>query len=172
MASLMRRYVDQTTGQALTLVVVCGPPGPIATHNPETCYGGGYDPDNEPARIELPTLSGKPPAPFWVANYHRSRSASPWGLKIYWSWRGDVDPVWETGHKDDVRFRLASYQGVYKVYVIRSVPMKEGRDVEEDKASRQFLQALLPALEACLFGDTTVNATASRAAATGPRSRP
>src|SRR4051812_20068763 len=40
---LLRDYVHCRTGQALTVLVVCGRPGPVMVHTPDAFYGGaGY----------------------------------------------------------------------------------------------------------------------------------
>ena len=43
-----RRYRNARTGAAVTAVVLCGRPGPIAVHTPESCYPElGYAPVNK-----------------------------------------------------------------------------------------------------------------------------
>src|SRR5437870_1212645 len=37
---VMRRYVHQRTGAALTVLLVCGRPGPTCVHSPDVCYRG------------------------------------------------------------------------------------------------------------------------------------
>src|SRR5437764_15264638 len=38
-----RQYVHRTTGATLSVLLVCGRPGPVAVHSPEVCYAGaGY----------------------------------------------------------------------------------------------------------------------------------
>src|SRR5436305_1973967 len=37
---LMRQYVHRPTGNAVTVLLLCGRPGPIAVHPPDVCYGG------------------------------------------------------------------------------------------------------------------------------------
>src|SRR4051812_14378566 len=40
---LLRRYVNRRNGDAVTLLIVCGRPGPISVHTPEVCYpAAGY----------------------------------------------------------------------------------------------------------------------------------
>src|SRR4051812_29210625 len=40
---LMRRYVHRRTGEVLSVLLVCGRPGPVSVHPPEVCFGGaGY----------------------------------------------------------------------------------------------------------------------------------
>ena len=41
---LMRRYVNDR-GDAVSVLLVCGRPGPISVHTPDICYAGiGYEP--------------------------------------------------------------------------------------------------------------------------------
>src|SRR3954470_6830087 len=37
--TLQRRYVNRRTGEAVSVYLVCGRPGPAAIHTPEACYG-------------------------------------------------------------------------------------------------------------------------------------
>src|SRR4051812_3337978 len=40
---LSRRYINRRNGDIETLLIVCGPPGPISVHTPEVCYpAAGY----------------------------------------------------------------------------------------------------------------------------------
>src|SRR5688572_27634055 len=48
--SAMRRYVHRETGAEVSVLFVCGRPGPIATHPPEVCLAGaGYELAGDPA---------------------------------------------------------------------------------------------------------------------------
>ena len=141
-----RRYVHRVTGEALSLLVLCGPPGPTAAHSPEACYGGGgYDLSGP---LELQKFAfGTPPATavFQVGNFRRADAASSMGLKIYWSFRGGSN--WEV--PDNTRLAFARYPALYKIYVIREMAMAEGVQ-PEDEVAPQLIQALLPELEKLL----------------------
>jgi hypothetical protein len=42
--SLQRRYVNRVTGAAVVVALVCGRPGPVSIHTPDSCYtASGYD---------------------------------------------------------------------------------------------------------------------------------
>src|SRR5437016_5872335 len=41
---LMRRYVHRPTGEAVSVLLVCGRPGPTSVHTPEICFpASGYN---------------------------------------------------------------------------------------------------------------------------------
>src|SRR3954451_18636542 len=50
-----RRYVNRRSGAAVTVLLVCGRPGPISVHTPDICYAGaGYELAGPPTRESLP----------------------------------------------------------------------------------------------------------------------
>lgn len=145
-AWVTRRYVHRATGEVLSLLVLCGPPGPTAAHSPEACYeGGGHGLSGQVERKEI--AFGTPPATavFQVGNFRRADAAGSMGLKIYWSFRGGSD--WEV--PDNTRLAFARYPALYKVYVIRQMAMAEGAP-PVDEVVPQFIEALMPELEKLL----------------------
>jgi hypothetical protein len=145
-AWVTRRYVHRVTGESLSLLVLCGPPGPTAAHSPEACYGGGGFDLSGP--LELKELAyGTPPAKavFQVGNFIRANAASPLGLRIYWSFRGGSS--WEV--PENTRLAFARYPALYKIYVVREMAMAEGVQ-PVDEVAPQLIQALLPELERLL----------------------
>lgn len=145
-AWVTRRYVHRTTGEALSLLVLCGPPGPTAAHSPEACYPGGGLGLSGPLELEE-FEHGTPPAKalFQVGNFRRADAANSMGLRIYWSFRGGTD--WEV--PENTRLTFARYPALYKIYVIREMAMSEGVQ-PVDKVAPQLIQALLPELEKLL----------------------
>lgn len=153
-ARLLRRYIHRWTGEVVNLMVVCGPTGPIATHDPRACYGGGgWEMAGPPARREFPVGpdAGAGGAAFWAGDFRRTDSASPMGLMIYWSFRGGR--AWEAA--DDPRVDFAARRALYKIYVIREVAVPDGAEVV-DTVSPRFIQALLPDLERAVFSGTAL----------------
>ncbi len=141
-----RRYVHRATGEDLSLLVLCGPPGPTAAHSPEACYGGGgYDLSGPLERKDI--TFGTPPATavFQVGNFRQPDAASSTGLRIYWSFRGASD--W--GVPENPRLAFARYPALYKIYVIRGMAMAEGVP-PVDEVAPKFIQALMPELEKLL----------------------
>ena len=145
-AWVTRRYVHRVTGESLSLLVLCGPPGPTAAHSPEVCYGGGGYGLSGP--LELQEFEfGTPPAKavFQVGNFRRADAASSMGLRIYWSFRGGAD--WEV--PENTRLAFARYPALYKIYVVRPMAMVEGVQ-PVDEVAPDLVQALLPELEKLL----------------------
>jgi hypothetical protein len=164
-AWLMRRYVNQRTGEAVSLLAVCGRPGPIATHDPRACYGAsGINQVGSIDRQAFPAAGGAEEAAFWSGIFHQTGSVSPMSLSIAWSFR--ARDRWEA--PDDPRVASAGYRALYKIYVIREIALNDGRAVQ-DPVSRQFIQALLPALERTVFPRSTAARSACHAHASNVR---
>jgi hypothetical protein len=142
-----RRYVQGRDGTEVTLMLVCGRPGPISVHTPDICYAGaGYEPTGPPARQSLPIGPPGRPADFWHAVFRKQHAAVPTYLRILWAWssRG----TWEA--PDNPRLTFAPRQVLYKMYIIRAMAkVDEGFD---DEPIQGFLRVLLPELEKVLSG--------------------
>lgn len=107
---IVRRYRDARTGLILTVMLVCGRPGPVSVHTPDVCYeGAGYD------------LAAPPSSPipeFLAATMVRPDAAITDRLQVYWSW--NATGRWEVPASPRLTFGAKSY--LYKLYVIRSSP--------------------------------------------------
>ena len=135
---LLRRYHNPTTGDALSVLLVCGRPGPVSVHTPDACYGGaGYDMDGQPARCSLSLPAGAKPATFWTARFRKSESPVPQDLRIYWSW--NARGAWEAA--DSPRLAFAGAPALYKLYIVCDAA-PEGKDPGEE-----FLTNFLPELQ-------------------------
>jgi hypothetical protein len=142
---LWRRYVHRRTGAAVSVLLVCGRPGPVALHPPEICYQGlGYRLAGEKARRAVPAEALAAPAEFWVAQFHRD-GALPQPLRIYWAWNGGGP--WEAGENPRLSFARAG--ALYKLYVIRELPRVD-EPLEGDPA-QEFMKSFLPQLHGHLF---------------------
>lgn len=143
---LSRRYRRRRDGAEVSVLLLCGRPGPISLHPPDVCYlGAGYDLVGEPAATRIqPSLGGRP-SEFRKAEFRKRTSIVPQGLVVFWSWNGEG--AWEG--PDDPRLRFAPYRALYKLYVVGAkdptVP-EAGESVVED-----FLRRYLPVLDGALF---------------------
>ena len=44
LGGIMRRYTNRLDGTTVSILLVCGRPGPVSVHTPDVCYdGAGYD---------------------------------------------------------------------------------------------------------------------------------
>jgi hypothetical protein len=142
--SWMRRYTHAGTGQTVTVLLMCGRPGPVAVHTPEWCYRGvGFVP--EPAESWTVTPEEGGPAEFWVGKFRQEDAATPRVLRILWSW--NATGRWQAPNQP--RLAFARHPVLYKLYVIRELSSPtEG--LEED-AGAALLRELLPVLDRTLF---------------------
>jgi hypothetical protein len=143
---LLRHYTQPRTGESVTVLVVCGRPGPVAVHTPQVCYGGsGYTPAAARKRYHSEDDETAARPEFWSERYQKVGTAIPAQLQIYYAWN--------TGHGwvavDNARLQFASGRALYKIYVVRELPnIDEPADKDPVPA---FLDLLMPELDRCLF---------------------
>jgi hypothetical protein len=144
-----RRYVDTETGAVVSVLVVCGRPGPLSVHTPDVCYGGaGFTMLEEPVRAPF-AVPGKPAAAFWTARFGKPANPGLAPLRIYWAWYAGEQ--WEA--PDNPRLAFARFPVLYKLYVVSTT--SAGSPTGDRDACAEFLQQLLPALEKTLAGTGT-----------------
>jgi len=141
--SLARRYQNRRTGEAVTILLMCGPPGLVSVHTPDVCYGAsGYEVE-KPVRESVP-LEGADAATFYASNLVKSKSAERTSLRIYWAW--NAAGAWTVA--DNPRLTFAGRQTLFKLYVLREA--NEARPAPQDPCV-QFLRAFLPEAQRILF---------------------
>ena len=142
---VLRRYVHRRHKTAVSLLIVCGRPGPISVHTPDVCYrGAGFEAVAPAQRQCLACGSGAAPAEFWVGAFRR-REEEAAQLHIFWAWndrKGGQAP-------DHPRFAFGGAPALYKLYVVRETSPAEGPPDADPGA--EFLRALLPMLDETLF---------------------
>ena len=84
--AIFRRYVDQTTGVAVEVIVLYGPAVELVFHTPEVCYpGAGYTQfDGADQRV---IGSGGVEAPFRSLVFVKGQAAEAERVEVYYSWR-------------------------------------------------------------------------------------
>jgi hypothetical protein len=143
---LMRRYTNPRTGVTLSLLVVCGRPGPVSVHTPDVCYGGAGFVLVAPANQETFAYDSAPaPAEFNVGHFRKVQAGLATHLRIFWTWNNDG--VWRAPRNP--RWTFASSRALYKLYVVHEMA-KENEPLAEDP-SLEFLRVLLPELQQRLF---------------------
>ena len=138
----LRRYVNRRTGDAVSVLLLCGRPGPVAVHTPEVCYGGlGYQLAGE--RLKQPAPAGD--GDFWVTRFRKEQAAGVEHLRVLYAW--NADGGWEAA--DSPRNRYARRPALYKLYVTRQFLRAD--EPLEDGPELAFLRAFLPAARQALF---------------------
>jgi hypothetical protein len=136
-----REYVKRgDQKQRVTLLLICGRPGPISVHTPDICYAGaGY---SVVGNVEhYPIKSDAVAAEFATACFSKPNPV-PVPLRILWSW-SDGGP-WSA--PDNPRLTFARSGALYKLYVLRGTD----QTLQKDDPCVEFLEALLPELQKCL----------------------
>jgi hypothetical protein len=143
---LYRHYLHRQTGQKVSVLLVCGRPGPIAIHTPVVCFAGaGYLPTAPPRAYEG---SAGRPYQFQVHDFRQGNVATPTLLRVFvsWGYRG----TWSV--PANPRWAFAGRPSLYKLYLIRALtradePIEPGPDVE-------LMKDLMPQLQQTLFPGT------------------
>jgi Protein of unknown function (DUF3485) len=142
---VLRRYENAATGASVSVLLVCGRPGPIAAHSPEVCYRGlGYQMAGAvgPYKVEADGLPGA--AEFQTARFVKDEAGGSRSLRIVWSWNGDGK--WRA--PGNPRFAYAGRPCLYKFYVVRG--MASAEEKPEEDPSREFLKQFLVELDRAL----------------------
>lgn len=141
---LLRLYRNVKTGENLSVMLLCGPPGNIVNHTPDVCYPGrGYVLEKpRPFRTAAEDASGG--ADFLTAMANRSGN-EPSTLRIFWSW--NAGGGWRT--PDAPFWTFATAPVLCKLYVVRET---RGEVIApEDDPGRKFLGELIPAIDRAVF---------------------
>jgi hypothetical protein len=140
---VLRHYVNRRTGAALTVLLLCGRPGPISVHLPEVCYRAvGYEPVGGRVKCPAPGQGGE----FWALSLRKERSAVPEeNLRVLYAW--NAAGKWEAS--ESPRLAYARHPALYKVLVVRQ--MARADEALEDDPAVEFLRDLLPPLRKALF---------------------
>lgn len=143
-ACLARVYTNHARGTSVSVLLLGGLPGDIATHTPDVCYrGAGYD-LSPPTSFDHPPRPGGPRAGFRTALAARG-GADPSVLRIFWAWHAATG--WTA--PEDARWQFASEPTLCKLYVIRETG---GTTVAPDRdPCNDFLDDFLPELERAVF---------------------
>ena len=145
----LRHYRSVKSGDVVTMLLMCGPAGPVAVHPPTACYTGrGYEQvggvvphDVEIAESESQAvLHG-----FMSARFHRPGSHSGVQPCIYWGWTTNGE--WSV--PANPRLQFAGERVLFKLYVTCE---SSGQMIGTDEfPPAQFLQDVIPVLKETVF---------------------
>jgi len=138
--AVFRRYVNQTTGATVEVIVLYGPAVELFFHTPEVCYpGAGYTQLDGPDQRVIG--SGGVVAPFRSLVFVKGQGAEADRVEVYYSWRyqGRWTPEFGTFKQ------FERIPGVYKIQLARRLTEQERRDVGTPCES--LLDVLVPEIE-------------------------
>src|SRR5262245_35692495 len=111
---LSRRYRNRRTGDEVSVIVLCGRPGPLALHTPEVCFqGAGFQLAGERQRYKPAKDVAGEPQEFWTATFAKRDRAEPESLRLFWAW-SDGGP-WVA--PEEARLVFFHSPALYKMYV-------------------------------------------------------
>jgi hypothetical protein len=143
-ACLSRVYTDAARGISVSVLLLGGLPGNIATHTPDVCYRwSGFDLDT-PVTFEHGPDADGPRTGFRTIRAVRG-GVNPSVLRIFWSWHTAAGWTAPGG----ARWKFASEPTLCKLYVVRETGgavVEPGRDPCND-----FLNVFLPVLDRAVF---------------------
>jgi hypothetical protein len=143
---LERNYKNLRTGENISVLLVCGRPGPVAEHTPDVCYiGAGFVQAARPALQTLKPEGGAPEALFREEIYSKGLSNAPSYLRILWSL--NATGQWQSPPNPRVAFAPRSF--LYKLYVVSE---SASADESAGASAKEFTRTLLlPELQRALF---------------------
>lgn len=111
-----RKYLNEHTGDKISLAVIVGRPGPIAVHTPEICYSSrAYQLSQRREEIRM-RLGANNSDAFWRVDFD-SKNFMADDLRVYYAW-SDGGP-WRASQSP--RFEFASATLLYKLQLATSL---------------------------------------------------
>jgi hypothetical protein len=145
---VVRNYVNRTTGDAVSVSVLLGPPGPIAVHTPEVCFASrNYESRGERKRVTIREAADRDDE-FWILDFKLNNLQGD-VLRTYYGW--NAGERWVA--PNDPRFQYAARPYLYKIQL--SSRLQVGADSQSDDPCRRFLRAFVPAARTCLIDPST-----------------
>lgn len=138
---IQRVYRNERTGEVVTVLMLCGPSGPIGAHTPEYCYAGlGFTQAGASSRKAMEFDGGH--ATYFAARFEKP-GAGETPLQVCWAWGVDGDWVASESPRRDFALRNV----LYKLYVNRPASTDPKNTADPVPA---FLAAFLPEVKKVL----------------------
>jgi hypothetical protein len=142
---LYRKNVNAKTGDAVSMLLVCGRPGPIAVHTPDICFtGSGQELTKAPVKVTETFDGMASPSEFFLGDFAKPTSTDVIQTRVYWSWNGGEG--WRAPGNPRLQFARRPY--LYKLYVTSSTLGEIQPDARD--LSLEFVRVMLPQLQRAL----------------------
>ena len=144
---LTRTYTNRRTGDAVTVVLMCGPTGPIAVHPPTACYrGAGYQQSGATRETVIDfAKEGGTSYVFAIADFYQSTRPEQTQPRIYWAW--SANGTWSV--PESPRLAFAGNPVLFKLYVTCERPL--GSQKAQASPIDDFLRLLLVEIQQAVF---------------------
>jgi hypothetical protein len=150
-----RTYTNRKNGARISVLLLCGPTGPIGAHEPKYCYAGnGFDMSGRPEKRSI-GLPGGGSAAFWSVLFEKKSGRGEIPLRVYWMW--GLDGEWRASA--DPRTEYALHRALYKLYASRAEPQPppetpRGSGKLAPDPLDEFLMEFLPEVNRALAAPT------------------
>jgi hypothetical protein len=145
-----RIYTNRKNGSQVSVLLLCGPTGPIGAHTPEVCYAGnGFAMSGEP-RKQTVDLPGNTAASYWTVRFEKKPAGTELPLRVFWMW--GVNGDWQAAANPRTEFAL--HGALYKLYVVRAEPHTPNTSSTAPDPIQEFLAAFLPEVKKALAAPT------------------
>jgi hypothetical protein len=142
-----RTFVNTKTRERLSVLIVCGRPGPIAQHSPEVCMGGeGFVVENKTVDKDFPADGLAGPPQFFAAVFKKTDAGAPLLRRVFWAW-STSDGVWTA--PGSPRMQFAGKPALYKMYLVHN--MSAANEPLNQDIAHDLAKVLLPQLQKDLF---------------------
>lgn len=110
--TILRRYTHRRSGDLVTVLMLCGPPGPISVHPPTACYQArGYRLAVDPERVTFGANDSTHEA--LVAEFSNPAGFAEDRVGIIWCWT--ADDRWSA--PENPRLEFARESALFKLYI-------------------------------------------------------
>lgn len=139
---LSRRYTNAATGDAVQLMIVCGPAGPVSLHPPTVCFtSAGMTAEKDPTNCRVPREAAQEQDVFQVVDFSGPQANLSVMTRAYWTWfaRGR----WRAPQHP--RLEFVNEDVLYKLYLVRTLG-SESVSFSDDPCI-EFFALIRPELE-------------------------
>ncbi len=139
---VQRLYVNEDTGETLSVALIVGPYGPMTVHNPDICYPNmGYASVKKTERYRIGGSTGgdadQPGDHFWVATF-KAKAEGMDPLHVYYAWSRGRD--WKA--PNIARIAIGGSPVAYRLQV--SSRFEWSPETEKRNGCVDFLTQLMP----------------------------
>lgn len=145
-----RIYVNDETGERVSLILLVGSAGPLVAHTPEICYGSSaFELVENTKRVVVREAGGRPDTLNRVL--FRSNSVGGERQQVFYGWR---PPSGHWQAPNNPRLELGGFPLLYKIQLATIDGVNAASSSEDAKpdesVNQRFLDELLPVLDSLL----------------------
>lgn len=146
---LARVYTNQTDGSTVSMMIVCGRPGPISVHTPDICFkGAGYQMVKQYERYQIASnQEGSGSRDTFFSDFIKPGETVTSNLRVFWTWSDGR----QFFAPDSARVAFAGKSFLYKIYLTRAV--ESVGDPPDTDQCVSFFRLAMPLLQRSLYSE-------------------